>query len=394
MKVLLIHQYFNTPDGGGPLRTYYLAKALVAQGIEVTVVTSHNAQKFKRVFYEGIEVCYLPVAYDNRFGFYRRIVSFFRFSINAFLFSKRIPNVSLCYAVSVPLTVGIAALMLKRISGIPYVFEVGDLWPRAPIELGFIRNVALQKFLKNLESRIYREAECVVGLSEPIVNEIKLIVPAKRTIVIHNMADTSRPPLLNDSGPLLSKYQVPQGCFVISYLGAIGFANGLENLIAMAHECARYQVKAVFIICGDGAELPMLRKKVEELRLQNVRFFPFTNRAGVYEILSITDACFISYRSYPVLETGSPHKYFDALAAAKIVLINFGGWIKSEVEAEGCGLHVDTGSIVEKVNLLIKDTTLRQQMQERSRKLAEKKYSREKLTGVFVETIKEVIAAR
>ena len=34
MKVLILHQHFNTPEKGGAIRSYYLAKALVDRGID------------------------------------------------------------------------------------------------------------------------------------------------------------------------------------------------------------------------------------------------------------------------------------------------------------------------------------------------------------------------
>src|SRR5690606_36940722 len=95
------------------------------------------------------------------------------------------------------------------------------------------------------------------------------------------------------------------------------------------------------ILCGDGAMRSNLLNEAEQRRLTNVSFIPIQNREGVKEVLNVTDAAFISYQPLPVLETGSPNKYFDALAAGKMIAVNFKGWINDEIEAYACGIFVD-----------------------------------------------------
>ena len=79
MKVLYIHQYFRTPEEGGAIRSYYLAKGLVEHGIEVELITAHNEPKASTKIIDGITVHYLPVFYDNEQGFLQRIYAFFKF---------------------------------------------------------------------------------------------------------------------------------------------------------------------------------------------------------------------------------------------------------------------------------------------------------------------------
>src|SRR5688572_6552664 len=72
VKVLLLHQHFNTPASGGALRSYYLAKAMTERNISVVVITGYNGDQYKVETIEGIEIHSLPVAYHNRFGFWKR----------------------------------------------------------------------------------------------------------------------------------------------------------------------------------------------------------------------------------------------------------------------------------------------------------------------------------
>ncbi len=129
-----------------------------------------------------------------------------------------------------------------------------------------------------------------------------------------------------------------------------------------------------------------LQRSAGTLQLNNLSFIPFTNRGGVKEVLNVTDASFICYKHLPVLETGSPNKYFDGLAAGKLIVINFGGWIKDEIEQYSCGFYSDSeqpADFTKKIQVYINNPALLKQSQLASRKLAEEKYSRVKLSEAF-----------
>jgi glycosyltransferase involved in cell wall biosynthesis len=389
VKVLLLHQHFKTPQTGGAIRSYYLAKALVDQGIQTVVITAHNESNYKQESVEGIEVHYLPVAYNNRFGFYKRILSFTRFAWGAVRLASRFKDADLCYAISVPLTVGIAAMAIKTRFKIPYIFEVGDLWPDAPIQMGFISSKVFGQALYRLEKKIYSNAKNVVALSVAIKSSVERRCPGKSVHLIPNMADTEffKPEKKRIS--LEKKFDV-HGKFVISYTGAIGVANGLDYFLECARACQRSNLAVHFILCGEGAMLEGLRESAKRLELKNLSILPFRNRDGILDIMNVTDASFICYKPVPILETGSPNKYFDALAAGKLILMNFGGWIKEEIERERCGVFLEPGrptDIVNKITVFMDDKQLLQSYQDAARRLAEREYSRKILTGRFLDVI-------
>ncbi len=326
MKVLILHQYFNTPETGGPLRSYYLAKALAEKGTTVAIITTHNGNDFRKEMIEGIEVHYLPIPYSNSFGFFKRIASFLKFVFSIVREAKQFKDYNICYAISTPLTIGLAAIWIKKRYTIPYIFEVGDLWPEAPIQIGIIRNSILKKILYTLEKSIYKRSTSIVALSETIKEAIRKKVPGKRIDVISNMADVEyyNP---SDKDPELEKKFNVVGKRVLSYIGTFGLANGLEQILTCAQTVSSIP-DIHFILCGDGAMRSNLLKLAEEHRLINVSFIPMQDRNVVKEVLNVTDATFISYQPLPVLETGSPNKYFDELAELKMIVVNFKVWIK------------------------------------------------------------------
>jgi glycosyltransferase involved in cell wall biosynthesis len=385
VKILILHQHFKTPQKGGAIRSYYLAKALVENELQVTVVTAHNEATYKREDVEGIEVHYLPIAYDNRFGFAARSWSFMKYVNGVLDLAKQFRDVDYCYAISVPLTVGLAAMRIKARYKIPYIFEVGDLWPEAPIQMGFVKNYFFQQALYALEKRIYKSAQTIVALSPAIQSTIEAKVPGKKIHLIPNMADCDFYHPESKESALEEKYTV-QGKFVVSYIGAIGVANGLDYFLACARESRKANLPIHFLVCGDGAELDRLKKSADQHELNNLTFLAFTNREGVREVMNITDATFVCYKPVPVLETGSPNKYFDGLAAGKMIIINFGGWIKEEIEKNQCGVYVnphEPADFVRKISPIVTNKKQQEEFVSNARRLADNNYSREKLASRF-----------
>jgi glycosyltransferase involved in cell wall biosynthesis len=386
VKVLILHQHFNTPEKGGAVRSYYLAKALVERNIETVVITGSSEIAYLKENYEGIEVHYLPIAYDNAFGFLARSISFLKYVKQSISTARKISNIDFCYAISVPLTVGLAAIWLKRRIRLPYIFEVGDLWPDAPVQMGFVKNYFLVSFLYQLEKFIYREAKSIVALSEPIKEAIEKKISGKKIHVISNMADCDFYKPEVKSILIEEKYNV-KGKFVISYIGTIGVANGLDYFLECANASRKAELPIHFILCGDGAMLPHLKASSERLNLKNISFPGFVDRAKVKEVMNITDATFVCYKNTPILETGSPNKYFDGLASGKMIIVNFGGWIKEEIEKVNCGIYLNPkqpSDFVKNIQPFIdyKDKVI--QHQRAARTLAESVYDRKKLSNQFV----------
>jgi glycosyltransferase involved in cell wall biosynthesis len=381
VKVLILHQHFNTPQKGGALRSYYLAKALADRGIKTVVITAHGEKEYRKQDIEGVEVHYLPVPYDNKFGFTARTLAFLKFTFKSARLARRFHDVDVCYAISVPLTVGLTAEWIKRRYNIPFLFEVGDLWPEAPVQLGFVRNYFLRQFLFGLEKRIYRQAQSIVALSSAIQADIESRIPGKTVHLIPNMADIDfyRPsdPEKNFSDP---------GKFIISYTGAVGVANGLDYFLECANACRKAGLPVKFVLCGEGAMVDRLKASAGRLGLNNLAFAGFVNRNGVRDVLNVSDAAFVCYKNVPILETGSPNKYFDGLAAGKLIVINFGGWIKKEIEDNRCGIYVDPREptdFVRKIKPFIDDRGQLDQFQEAARRLGETRYSRATLSEKF-----------
>ncbi len=374
MKIIYLHQYFKTPAEGGAIRSYYLARALVQAGHQVEMITSHNQQTYKQQQIDGISVHYLPVFYANQLGFWQRIRAFVVFFWKAYQKAKKIQHAEICYATSTPLSIGLLAWLLKKTTGLKYIFEVRDLWPQAPVALGIIKNKWLIRVLYQVEKKIYQNAETIIALSPGIRESIQTKAPDKKVILIPNLADTVffQPKIRSDD----------REKFTILYTGTLGTANHLEHLLDLAHYAmAQSENRLCFKIMGEGKMRDTLLHKAQKLALNNLEFLEAGNKEAVREALYQAQAVYVSFADVPVLQTNSPNKFFDALAAAKLVIVNVRGWLKDLVEAHQCGFYASNEnqeSNLRQLREFIESSEKLEKYQQNARKLALEKFSLEK----------------
>jgi glycosyltransferase involved in cell wall biosynthesis len=336
MRIIYIHQYFLTPEEGGATRSYYLAKGMVDAGIEVEMITSHNKSYYDLKIIAGIKVHYLPVIYDQRFGFIKRVLAFGNFVRQAKSWLKKLPRPDLFYITSTPLTTGLIGIWAKKRFGVPFVFEVRDLWPEAPIQVGAIKNPILKKILYHQEARIYRHALKIVALSPGIASAIVHKSPNTPTFIIPNFADVEFLKMPEKRSVLLQQYKLKDELTVI-YAGAIGKVNAVEELLILADLAKKQNKPYQFVLLGKGSKRDPILAKAKKMKLTNFHYFPFGSKEQVRELLSLADVSLVSFIQLPVLATNSPNKFFDALAAGKAVLVNHSGWIADLTEKYAIG---------------------------------------------------------
>lgn len=345
MKILYIHQYFKTPNEPGGTRSYWFSKELIRRGHNVVMITSTNKRHSEpgRQFIDGIEVIYVKNEYSNYFSPLKKVYSFIAFTFKSIKVALKEQEVSIVYATSTPLTVGLVALVLKKIKKWRFIFEVRDLWPEFPIEIGAIKNKFLILILKSLEKRIYQRAEYVVALS-PGMKEgvLSAGISENKVCVIPNMSKPDEFFPHNPSITIAEQFNIDLNKFNVIHFGSMGKANGLDYIIDAAILASKQGHEELnFIFMGDGATLPSLMQKVEMNSLKNVQFLGSHNMKIVAEVVNCCEVSITSFLDLPILYTNSPNKLFDSLSAGKPIIVNSAGWTKDLVEKENCGCYVN-----------------------------------------------------
>jgi glycosyltransferase involved in cell wall biosynthesis len=406
MHVAYIHQHFSTPQGSTGTRSYEMGQRLLAAGHRVTIVCGVNPTtqacfqlkgRETEQDIDGLRVICLAEPYANRMGFVRRVLAFGRFARGARRIVDRL-DADLVFATSTPLTVGLPGKRSARKHGVPFVFEVRDLWPEIPIALGIVRNPLLKAYLQHMERGIYRAAERIIALSPGMRDGIVSTgYPADSVVMIPNGCDLEL--FKPDSAPLQDSRFGDPNDFRLVYSGAMGQVNGLDSVLHAALLLKKRGIRGIrFCFIGDGSQRQALLTQVKQSGLQeSTSWIEQMPKAELARILPRMDVGLMIFRNVPAFYYGtSPNKFFDYIACGLPVLNNYPGWIADMIGQNNCGAVVppdDPEAFADAVLDLYERRADLPAMGARSRALAERDFARDKLGAVFVRTLEEVRAS-
>jgi glycosyltransferase involved in cell wall biosynthesis len=405
MRILYFHQYFATRRRSTATRSYELARRLVERGHQVTIVSrdtrslehdrseAPHASLIARETVDGIDVVFISMPYSNYFGTAARVASFAGFTAAASIAGLVLPKPDVVFASSTPLTIGIPGLLVSRLKGVPFVFEIRDLWPAVPVALGALRGRPLIALAERLERLLYDEAKRVVVLSEGSGGAlVEMGVPADKLVFVPNASDLDLfRPEVREPG-FRARHRL-EGKLVALYTGAMGRANGLDQLLDAAAVLKREGIENVaFVAVGDGAAKPRLLQRVADEGLDNVQFLPPVAKTALAGIVGAADVTLTLFAPYPVLETNSPNKLFDSLAAGRPVIVNLDGWLRRIVEEAGAGVYVPAGdgeALATTLAALSGEPAVVATMGANARALAEREFDRDAMADRLAQALEE-----
>lgn len=351
MKILYLHQYFVPPDAPGGTRSYEFARRLVKRGHEVTMVTSSAMMKpgfadpdriTKRNF-EGIELVILPVKYGNEMGYARRTLAFASFAMGAAKEAVKVkPDV--VFATSTPLTIAIPGLLARVARGVPMVFEVRDLWPELPILMGALKNPAARGLAHGLEWLAYHGSSEVVALSPGMADGVaRCGISRDRITVIPNSCDIDAFTTTPEAIDAFRREHLPElapGQPLVLYGGTFGKINDAGWMVELAAKMASVAPEVRFVMAGSGAEGDLIAARAKDRGVlgKNLWMLPAQPKRNMPALLGCATVATSLFMPLPEMWNNSANKFFDALAAAKPVAINYGGWQKDLLERTGCGI--------------------------------------------------------
>ena len=386
MRILYLHQFFITRAGVGGTRSYEFARRFAAGGHAVRMVTAGGgARTVDGVEVKGVRGAYADYMSATAVSYPRRMLAFARFALAATAEALRGPRPDVIYATSPPLTMALPGLAAALRWRAPLVFEVRDLWPEAPIQMGALRRPALQRVARALERLVYRRSDRVIVLS-PGIRAGVLAAGARpeRVALIPNASDLELFSPALDRRAARERLGLEDG-FVCSYFGAMGEANDVKQAV----DAAALLEGVTVVLLGEGKQ----RAELERRAAANVRFLdPVPDKASVAHLAAASDACLTLFKDVPVLATNSPNKLFDTFAAGRAAVVNSDGWMRELVEHNEAGLFVRPG---DPEDLAAKLAWLRDHPEEtgrlgrNARALAEREFALDDLAARALRVIEE-----
>lgn len=382
MKVIYLHQYFNTPSMSGGSRSYQMAKRLVNNGHEVHVVTSCKQNKLKRVeLIDGIYVHWIPEAYSNTMSYSNRLKAFISFALKATKESVNLRG-DVVFATSTPLTIILPAFLISRKLKIPYVFEVRDLWPELPIAMGALKNPLIKWLAKKVEIFAYENAKHVIALSPGMAKGVLPYNP--KVTIIPNSSDTQEFDYSKEK-ELKFRSDFPEigdSKFGL-YAGTFGLINGVDYLVDLAFELKGIHSDFKIVAIGQGYEWEKVKRYAIEKEVLNDNFFVYSSipKNELVNAFSAATFGFSLFIDLKEMEANSANKFFDTLASGIPPLINYGGWQKDIIENDEAGLSLsrDVCIAAKQIGHLMKDEELYSKMCINAHKLAVEQFDRDKL---------------
>lgn len=415
MRILFFSHYYS-PEGNAPAtRVSALAERWAAAGHEVTVVTcAPNVPN--GVVYEGyrnrktvetlrgVKVVRVKTYIAANKGAVKRMFNFVSYFFSALWTALRLPKPDVAIATSPQIFCGYAGVWYKRLRRVPLVMEIRDIWPESMGAVG--ANIPKPAYwaLERIERAMYRACSLLVTVGEGYkVRLVEKGVPEDKIAIVMNGTDLAvyKPQPKNEE--LLEKYGL-KDTFVVSYIGTVGMACGLEVVLEAAEKIRRElgagelnptqkltnpQTRKLptFVIVGDGAHREKLEEEAKKRGLENVVFTGRQPKEMMPDWINSSDASLVHLKKTELFTTVMPSKIFESAGCKKPIVMGVDGYAKKLVMDAQAGLDMqpeDAESLVECVKKLVASPELCRQLGENAYNNIAKIHNRDQQAGDYL----------
>jgi glycosyltransferase involved in cell wall biosynthesis len=410
VNILYVSQYFP-PEMGAPAgRAAELSRLWVEDGHEVTVLTGfpnhptgvvppEYRRKFRRLVtrddHHGVNVVrtwLLP--FPNRKA-YERMLNYSSFCISSATTGIFLDKPDVVIASSPQLLVGLSGWWLARCNGVPFVFEVRDLWPESLSAVGmWSSNSPLHRSLAKIAGFLYRSCDRLVVVT-PAFKEYLIQhwrVPEEKIFVVENGVETSLFRLTPNVA--IRRELDAEEKFVASYIGTMGNAHGLETLLDAATLLRERAPHVLFLLVGEGAEKARITSLARSRGLDNVRFVDQQPREKIPAYISASDACLVLLKKTELFKTVLPTKMLEFMSCARPVILGVDGHARKVMERANAGIFItpeDPAALAEAVMRLAADPVLRESLGRNGRQHILRYFSRQDTAKLYLEVLQDLL---
>ena len=393
MHIFLVTHYFPPESNAPANRAVEHARAWVALGHRVTVVTaqpSHPGGRlypgyrnvFARETMDGIEVIRLKTFIAENKGIAARSLAFTSFLTAVAKARGKLPRADVVVSTSPQFFSGLAGRLLKR-KGARWVLEIRDLWPESILAVGAMgRNPAIRA-LEWLEGWAYRSADLVVTTTD--AHRAHVLAKRGREGVV-TIRNGITPGLLESdasAGTVFRAEHGLEGKFVAAYVGTHGMAHALDTVLDAA-ELTRERDDIHWLLVGDGAERARLAGEAARRDLPNLTMLGHQARERVPAIWAASDAALVLLKKSDTFRSVLPSKLVEAMALGKPAILGVEGEAEAVLHSAGAGIAIppqDARALADAAIRLADDPALVKAISERGRRHARTEFDRTKLAG-------------
>jgi colanic acid biosynthesis glycosyl transferase WcaI len=405
MNIVFLTENFFPETNAAASRVYERACYWVSWGHKVTVITTTPNFPTGKVFsgyknnwlqqenIEGIQVVRVKTYIAANEGFLHRVIDFISFMIMGSIVGIFTRKPDIIVATSPQFFTAVAGWFVSVVKMKPFIFELSDLWPSNINALDVIKSDVLFKVLTYLELFLYAKSKKIIALTPAFkYNLMKRGISPNKITVILNGAEIKLFQPKQKSKKLLDEWKL-NNKFIVGYIGTMGMAHGLENVLNAA-KLLKEELGIHFVLIGAGADYKNLKKVATVQKIKNVSIFPQLPKRNMPDVISSCDLALVSLRNISDFKTVIPSKLFEAMAMGKPqLLVAPIGEAKKIIEKTGSGVWVppeNPQQLSETIKLLMKDKDKLKELSTKSI-LGIKDYTREKQARLMINALEESI---
>jgi colanic acid biosynthesis glycosyl transferase WcaI len=316
---------------------------LSRRGVKVTVHTGfphypdgvipppYRNRPWQKEEVDGVQVVRSAVYPAPNRGFGRRIVNHVSFASSALATMPASGPADAVIVETPPLLLAGSSIAYARAKGAALIVNVSDMWPDSAVALGTLRRPRLVSAARTLEHACYRSAAAIVCPTRGIETALGELEQARGKV--HRIPPSVDPDLFPASPPNRN------GAFRVLYAGTVGMSQGVGTLMDAA-ELLEGDAQIEIVIAGDGAEGPELRKRLAEREHANVKMLGRVPHERIPELYAEASAAVVLLRDKPLFEGALPTKMFEAMSAARPLVLSAAGEAATLVQEASCGVVV------------------------------------------------------
>ena len=357
MKITYISQYYPPEMGAPAARAAELSRHWAAAGHEVTVLTGFPNHPtgvvpaeyrdelrhlVAREQVDGVAVVrswLLP--FPNRKA-YERMLNYSSFCLSAAITGLFLSRPEVVIATSPQLLVGLSGWWVARCKRVPFVFEVRDLWPESLAAVGMgDGNSLLHRTLARVAGFLYRRSDRIVVVTPAFEDYLvkHWHVPRKKISVVENGVETDL--FAPQAVPGLRRELDAEEKFIVSYIGTMGMAHGLDTILDAAAQLRSTNPEIVFLVLGEGADKDRVITLARERGLDKIRFVDQQPREKIPAYICASDVCLVLLKKTALFKTVIPTKMLEFMSCARPVILGVDGQARAILEEAGGGLVVE-----------------------------------------------------
>ncbi len=375
MKILFLSENFPPESNAAATRVYERACYWADWGHQVTVITSAPNFPEGKLFagfennwkqsetMSGIRVVRVKTYIAANRGVIHRTLDFLSFMVTGFLAALKEERPDVIAATSPQFFTAVAGWAAAGVRRIPFVFELGDLWPASIAAVGVMEKSFALGLIEKLELFLYRRSDAIAALTGSFKDNLvgRGIDGGKIAVVINGVDLARYSPRPRDEA--LAKTWGLQDKFVVGYIGTHGMAHALSNVLDAA-ERLKDRDHIRLLLAGAGAERDALIADAKKRGLGNVVFMPRQPKEQMPAVWSLCDVALVHLKDSVVFAGVIPSKIFEAEAMGlPLLLAAPKGEASAIVLGDQAGLHVaaeDPDALAAAVGQLSQDKPARE----------------------------------